>query len=128
MDKKGPRKNGGPGKGPPADLSIPNDGELEFSNILSKGQVSGNKAILALRLTQASVERPTVRRRAEMLENAYNRWKDTRKLPGDEEYPPGLSQTCGGRPFAALPVRRQHLMLRPPLPFPANPTNTVANR
>ena len=37
-------------------------------------------------LTQASVEKPAVRRRAEMLENAYNCWKDTRKLPGDEEY------------------------------------------
>lgn len=37
-------------------------------------------------LTQASVEKPAVRRRAEMLEDAYNLWRDTGKLPGDEEY------------------------------------------
>ena len=37
-------------------------------------------------LTQASVEKPAVRRRAEMLENAYSCWKNTGELPGDEEY------------------------------------------
>ena len=37
-------------------------------------------------LTQASVEKPAVRQRAETLENAYELWKHTEKLPGDEEY------------------------------------------
>ena len=37
-------------------------------------------------LTQASVEKPAVRRRAELLMGAYKLWSDTGKLPGDEEY------------------------------------------
>lgn len=37
-------------------------------------------------LTQASVEKPAVRRRAELLRDAYAFWSDTGKLPGDEDY------------------------------------------
>ena len=54
MDKKGPWKNGSQRTKHQADLSIPNDAELESTNVYSKGQVSGSKAILALQLTNKS--------------------------------------------------------------------------
>ena len=37
-------------------------------------------------LTQASVEKPAVRRRAQLLVEAHRLWAATGKLPGDEEY------------------------------------------
>ena len=37
-------------------------------------------------LTQASVEKPAVRRRAELLMEAFRLWSKTGKLPGDEKY------------------------------------------
>ena len=60
MDKKGPWKNGGPEKDPPADLSVLSGGELESIDIYSKGQVLDNKAIVDLHLTN----RPSLRLRA----------------------------------------------------------------
>ena len=60
MDKKGPWKNGGPEKDPPADLSVLSGGEQESIDILSKGQVLDNKAIVDLHLTS----KPSLRLRA----------------------------------------------------------------
>ena len=54
MGKKGSQKNGDPGKEQQADRSVPIDGELESVGLLSKDQVSGNKAIIALHLTNKS--------------------------------------------------------------------------
>ena len=54
MGKKGSQKNGDPGKEQQEDRSIPIDGELESVDVFSKDQVSGNKAILALHLTNKS--------------------------------------------------------------------------
>ena len=57
MDKKGPWKTGGPEKDTPADLSVLSGGELESIEILSKGQVLDNKAIVDLHLTSNTKER-----------------------------------------------------------------------
>lgn len=45
-------------------------------------------------VTQASVERSSVRRRTETLKDYYNHWEETGEIKGDEEYDGNPSEDC----------------------------------
>ncbi len=45
-------------------------------------------------VTQASVEKPAVKKRAEVLRREFEHWQDDRKLSGDEDYKGDASAEC----------------------------------